>query len=470
MIKCSLAVDIGASSGKLFAGYMEHGKLRIKELYRFDNQIKEKDGLLVWDLEAIYFEIKKGIQKCKKEKLYPESIGIDTWAVDFVLLDEKDNLCTQAVSYRDSRTDGISDEVLEIINKKELYSKTGIQFLKFNTIYQLYAIKKYTPEILKTSKSFLMIPDYLNFLLTGKKKNEYTNSSTTQLLNTYDKTWDSNILAKLDINPSMFLDVSPPKSFLGSLKKELVKEFGFDMKVILPATHDTASAVVAVSNTENTIYISSGTWSLIGIEVNKPIINDKAMDYNFTNEGGIDYRYRFLKNIMGLWMIQEIKRYYNNQYSFVDFVELAQNEKGFNSTVDVNEDRFLKPDNIVYEIQSYCNETKQQIPKTIGQIAKCVFDSLILSYKKAIEEIEDICQRKFDNIQIVGGGANNTILNQMLADKTGKRIFAGPIEATSIGNIVSQLLALGKIEDLQSARSLIYKSFEIEEYKKQDKH
>src|SRR5699024_3631655 len=311
--------------------------------------------------------------------------------------------------------------------------------------------------------------DYLNFLLTGKKKNEYTNASTTQLLNTYDKTWDSDILTKLGINKNIFLDILPPQSYLGSLKEELVKEFGFDMKVILPATHDTASAVVSVSNTENTIYISSGTWSLIGIEVDKPMINDKAMDYNFTNEGGINYRYRFLKNIMGLWMIQEIKRYYNNQYSFVEFVELAQKEKGFNSTVNVNENRFLEPDDIVYEIQSYCKETKQQIPKTIGQIAKCIFDSLILSYKKTIEEIEDICQRKFDNIQIVGGGANNTVLNQMLADKTGKKVFAGPIEATSIGNIVSQLIALGKIEDLQSARSLVYKSFEIEEYKKQDK-
>src|SRR5699024_4478213 len=401
MIKCSLAVDIGASSGKVFAGYTEHGKLQIKEIYRFDNQIKEEKGFLVWDLETIYFEIKKGIQKCKKENLFPESIGIDTWAVDFVLLDEEDNLCSSAVTYRDSRTDGISDEVLEVINKKQLYSKTGIQFLKFNTIYQLYATKKYTPEILKKAKSFLMIPDYLNFLLTWNKKNEYTNASTTQLLNSYDKTWDSDILTKLGINKNIFLDILPPQSYLGSLKEELVKEFGFDMKVILPATHDTASAVVSVSNTENTIYISSGTWSLIGIEVDKPMINDKAMDYNFTNEGGINYRYRFLKNIMGLWMIQEIKRYYNNQYSFVDFVELAQNEKGFNSTVNVNENRFLKPDDIVYEIQSYCKETKQQIPKTIGQIAKCIFDSLILSYKKTIEEIEDICQRKFDNIQIV---------------------------------------------------------------------
>lgn len=467
VIKCSLAVDIGASNGKLIAGYIEHGKLKIKELHRFKNQIKTEEDNLFWDMDILFSEVKKGIHKCVQENLYPESIGIDTWAVDFILLDEQNLPCTKAISYRDTRTEGIMEEVFEIIDKQQLYSKTGIQFLKFNTIYQLYAIRKNTPEIFKKAKSFLMIPDYLNFLLTGKKVNEYTNASTTQLLNPYSKKWDKGILEKLGINPNIFLDIMPPNAFLGPLKEELVKEFGFDMKVILPATHDTASAVVSVPDSQNTIYISSGTWSLIGTENNKPIINDKALNYNFTNEGGMDYRYRFLKNIMGLWMIQEVKRHYKDKYSFNDLTKLAQNERDFNAIVNVNDDRFLKPKNIIYEIQSYCKETKQQIPKTVGEIAKCVFDSLVKSYEDAIYQIEEICQKSFDKINIIGGGAQNKILNQLLANKTGKIILAGPTEATSIGNIVSQLISLGKIENLKSARKLIYDSFTVEKYIKE---
>lgn len=467
MCKCSLAVDIGASSGRLIAGYLEAGYLKLDEVHRFENKIIEKADHFCWNIEALFLEIKKGIHLCNEKGLKPESIGIDTWAVDFVLLDDKDRLLTDSVAYRDSRTDGMMEEVFKIISKERLYLETGIQFQKFNTIYQLYYLKKYNPEILEKANSFLMIPDYLNYLLSGKKVNEYTNASTTQLVNSFTKKWDKKLLDQLGINKEMFLEILPPKSTLGGLNKELVDEFGFDMEIMLPATHDTGSAVVSVPELEDTIYISSGTWSLIGVENKFPINITKALDYNFTNEGGINYRYRFLKNIMGLWMIQEVKRNYNDQYSFAKLAELAKQENNIYSEVNVDEDRFLKPENMIIEIQKYCEETEQAVPTTPGQIAKCVFDSLATSYQTAIDEIEEIYEQNFKRINIIGGGSQNEMLNQLIADTTEKEVLAGPVEATAIGNIVSQLIALAEIGDLNEARSIIKRSFQMKKYIRQ---
>lgn len=465
MRKCSLAVDIGASSGRLIAGYLQDGKMILDEVHRFENKLIEKNNHFCWEIDKLFSEIKKGIHKTKEQGFSPESIGVDTWAVDFVLLDENDKLLIDAVSYRDPRTDGMLEEVFSIISKERLYLETGIQFQKFNTIYQLYYLKKNVPEVLEKAKTFLMIPDYLNFLLTGKKANEYTNATSTQLVNAFTKKWDKELLRLLGIPNEMFPEVYPPKTSLGNLKPELASEFGFNLEVILPATHDTGSAVLAVPEQSDTIYISSGTWSLIGVENNFPICVTKALDYNFTNEGGVDYRFRFLKNIMGLWMIQEVKRNYNDQYSFAEFAEMADQEKDFHSKVNVDDGRFLKPVKMIEEIQSYCEETNQVVPVTPGEIAKCVFDSLAFSYQNAINEIEEIYEKEFPKINVIGGGSKNEMLNQLIANTTGKEVVAGPTEATAIGNMIVQLMALNKIKDIPEARSIIKDSFDMKTYK-----
>ncbi|RAS90436.1 rhamnulokinase [Priestia endophytica] len=464
MKKCCLAVDIGASSGRLIASHLENGQLKLNEIHRFENKIVRKDDQFCWELDRLFLEIKKGIKKCQGKGLKPESIGIDTWAVDFILLDENEKPLTNSVAYRDPRTDGMIDEVFKIIMKERLYLETGIQFQKFNTIYQLYSIKQNNPEILDKAASFLMIPDYFNYLLTGKKANEYTNATSTQLVNAFTKKWDDEILDQLGIKKEIFQEIHNPKTVLGTLKEDLVEEFGFDMKVILPATHDTGSAVISVPELDETIYISSGTWSLIGVENYFPICVTKALDYNFTNEGGIDYRYRFLKNIMGLWMIQEVKRNYQDQYSFAELVDLARQVQDFTSTVNVDDSRFLKPENMIEEIQRYCQETNQAIPTTPGEVAKCVYDSLVCSYQQAINQIEEIFERKFVKINVIGGGCQNEMLNQLIADTTKKVVYAGPVEATAIGNIVSQLMAVGEIEDINEARTIIKHSFEVKKF------
>ncbi|MCC3355859.1 rhamnulokinase [Bacillus sp. REN16] len=464
MTKYSVAVDIGASSGRLILGYLENGSLKLEEIHRFENKIVKKDNSYCWEVDLLFQEIIAGLKKCSERGIKPDSIGIDTWAVDFVLLDENDQPLTDAVSYRDPRTDGMMEEVFELFSKERLYLETGIQFLKFNTIYQLYSIKKNNPEILDKAKSFLMIPDYFNYLLTGKKANEYTNATSTQLVNAFTKKWDSDIINTLGLNKEMFQEIKTPKSVLGTLSEELVSELGFDLKVILPATHDTGSAVIAVPEEDDSIYISSGTWSLIGTENHFPICVTKALDYNFTNEGGIDYRYRFLKNIMGLWMIQEVKRNYNDEYSFAELVDLARKEADFKATVKVNDDRFLKPDNMIEEIQKYCIETNQPIPSTPGEVAKCVYDSLAESYKKAVTEIEEIFEKSFSKINVIGGGCQNEMLNQLIADVTGKEVLAGPVEATAIGNIIAQLMSLEEMETIEEARAIVKKSFEVKKY------
>jgi rhamnulokinase len=464
MTKYSIAVDIGASSGRLIVGYLENGLLKLDEIHRFENKIEKKGDSYCWEAEKLFQEIKNGLKKCNELGIKPDSIGIDTWAVDFVLLDEKDQPLTEAVSYRDPRTDGMMEQVFEKIMKERLYLETGIQFQKFNTIYQLYSIKQNTPEILEQAKSFLMIPDYFNYLLTGKKANEYTNATSTQLVNAFTKKWDHDLLDVLGINKEMFHEIKTPKTVLGTLKEELVSELGFDLQVILPATHDTGSAVIAVPEENETIYISSGTWSLIGVENYFPICVTKALDYNFTNEGGIDYQYRFLKNIMGLWMIQEVRRNYNNEYSFAELVDLAREAKDFKAVVNVNDDRFLKPENMIQEIMNFCLETGQPIPSTPGEVAKCVYDSLAVSYQDAVHEIEEIFEKRFEKINVIGGGCQNEMLNQLVADVTKKEVNAGPVEATAIGNIVAQLMALDEITDIKEARTIVKKSFEVKKY------
>ncbi|MCC0629666.1 MULTISPECIES: rhamnulokinase [unclassified Clostridioides] len=459
-----LAIDIGASSGRHIISCINKGKLEIEEVYRFENNLIEKDGYFCWDISRLFFEIKNGIKKCIEIDKIPVSMAIDTWAVDFVLLDEKDTVVGNCVSYRDKRTDGMMEEVFKIVDKNELYLKTGIQFQKFNSIYQLLAIKKQQPELLKRAKSFLMIPDYFNFLLTGKKVAEYTNATTTQLVNATTNNWDEEIITRLGFNKKLFSKITPPKTILGSLKKELVEELGYDLEVILPATHDTGSAFIAIPAKDRSILLSSGTWSLLGVELEKPECKLEALKYNFTNEGGYEYRYRFLKNIMGLWMIQEARRCYKNKHSFEELVEYARLSKGFKSVVDVNDDRFLKPENMVQEIKKYCIETNQTEPQTVGEVAYCIFNSLAKSYNKSINEIEEITGEKLETVSVFGGGCQNELLNELISKGSGKKVLAGPVEATALGNIVCQLIAKNELKNLEQARDIIGNSFDIIQY------
>lgn len=461
-----LAIDIGASSGRHILGSVENGKINLEEIYRFENGISKIGNEYCWNIEQLFKDIKAGIKKCKEIGKIPTSIGIDTWAVDFVLLDENDRILGNAVSYRDDRTEGMMEEAFKVIPKDMMYLYTGVQFQRFNTVYQLLSIKKNNPEMLEKAKTFLMVPDYLNFLLTGEKANEYTNASSTQLVNSFDRTWDTKMLEDLGINKDIFQEIKLPKTSLGNLREELVEEFGFDMEVILPATHDTGSAFISsVCNDSDSVYLSSGTWSLIGVENRFPICVPQAMDYNFTNEGGIDYRYRFLKNIMGLWVIQEVRRNLDNKYSFAELVDLAREHMDFSSIVDVDHDRFLKPENMIEEIKKYCAETNQKVPEEVGEIAVCVFNSLAHCYKKAVGNLEEIFEKEFKRINIFGGGCQNNLLNELVAKITGKEVLAGPVEATAIGNIVAQLISKNEFKDLSEARQAIKESFEIKIFK-----
>lgn len=460
-----LAIDIGASSGRHILGFIQDGKMKLEEIYRFENGIKEINDEFCWDIQNLFDEIKTGIKKCKEIRKIPKSISIDTWAVDFVLLDEKDKILGNTVSYRDDRTEGYMEKVFEIIPKETIYSHTGIQFQRFNSLYQLLAIKDRNKDYLDKAKSFLMIPDYLNFLLTGKKCIEYTNATTTQLVNAKTKTWDDDLIKAFGIKREIFGHIKMPKTSLGNLREELVEEFGFDMEVILPATHDTGSAFMAAPVEENSIFVSSGTWSLLGVENKEAQCSFDALRYNFTNEGGYDYRFRFLKNIMGLWIIQEVRRCYENKYSFAELVDMARKSTHFNSFVDVDNDRFLKPDNMIEEIKAYCRETLQPEPQTPGEVAYCVYKNLAHCYKRAINELILITGKNVDVISVFGGGCQNELLNELIAEECNKKVLAGPVEATAIGNLICQMIANKEISNLEEGRKIIRTSFEIKEYK-----
>ena len=456
-----LAIDIGASSGRHILGWIENGKIILEEIYRFKNGAEKVGDKLVWNHQSLFTSIVEGLKKCKEIGKIPCSISIDTWGVDYALLDENDNLIGEIYSYRDERTQAVIDEVHSIISEKETYERTGIQKQVFNTIYQLYCDKN--SGKLDNAKSFLMMPDYLHFMLTGVKKNEYTNASTTGLMNAKTREWDYEIFDKLGIKKEIFMPLSLPGSVVGELKEDIANAVGFTSTVYLPATHDTASAVMAVPSEEMPLYISSGTWSLMGIETPDENTSEIAKQSGFTNEGGYGKSVRFLKNIMGLWMIQCIKKEYNDKYSFTDFVDEAVKAKGFNSIVDVNDLSFFAPSSMINAVKDYCKKTNQQVPETVGEIVLCVYSSLAVCYAKAVEQIEEITSKKFNEINIVGGGCQNVLLNELTAEKTGRKVVAGPVEATATGNLIAQMLANKEISSLSEGKMLIKKSFEIKE-------
>ena len=457
-----LAIDIGASSGRHILGSIHNGRLILEEVYRFENGMHKKDAELIWDWQHLFSEIKTGIKKCKELGKVPISLGIDTWGVDFVLLDDNNQVLGNMVGYRDMRTQFMDSLVYEIIPEKELYSRTGIQKLIFNTIYQLIAIKQKSPDQFSRAKKLLFVPDFFNYLLTGQQVNEYTNATTSQLVSPVTKDWDYELIERLGYPKEMFLPIKTPGTKLGPLLPELVKELGMDCEVVLPCTHDTGSAVLAVpTNDNNYVYISSGTWSLLGIEREEADCSTQSLEHNFTNEGGYDYQFRYLKNIMGLWMIQSIRNNFDNKYTFADIAYEAELVKGFPSRVDVNDDVFFAPEDMVVAIKEYCARTKQLVPNTIGELAIVVYASLAECYDSTIKGIEKTTGKYFERIHMVGGGANVTYLNQLTANITKKKVLAGPMEATAIGNIIAQMLTQSKFSNKEEAREVIAKSFDI---------
>lgn len=460
-----LAVDIGASSGRHMLGHLEKGRLVLEEIYRFENGMKQTKEGLCWDIPVLFQEIKTGIRRCGELGKIPVSMGIDTWAVDYVLLDEQDQILGDTFGYRDSRTAGMDEEVYRLIPEKELYQRTGIQKQIFNTVFQLMAVKKAHPEYLEQARTFLMLPDYFHFLLTGEKRSEYTNATSTQLVNAETKDWDDEVISRLGYPREMFLPLSQPGTQVGVFTKEIEKEVGFSCQVVLPATHDTASAVMAVPCQEdNCLYISSGTWSLMGTENKKAICTEESRQKNFTNEGGYDFRYRYLKNIMGLWMIQSVRKELENKYSFAELCAMASRRSDFPSRVDVNDPVFLAPDSMIRAIREMCAKTGHPVPETPDELAAVVYESLSDSYRETAEEIEGLTGSHYNTICIVGGGSNAEYLNRLTAKKSGRRVLAGPGEATAIGNLMAQMIQKGEFDTLEQARRCVGTSFSIHEY------
>ncbi len=480
-----LAIDIGASSGRHVLGHVEDGKIILEEVHRFDNIQQRRRGHDCWDIDMLWKNVLAGIENCRAMGKIPASLGIDTWGVDFVLLDAEGKRIGDAVAYRDERTHSVVDAVHQKVAPADLYDKTGIQFQEFNTIYQFAALKQEHPEELSAAERFLMIPEYLNYLLTGKMANEYTNATTTGLLNARTLEWDADVLDALGIPQKLFGQVMMPGASLGGFCDAVKQLVGFDCQVILPATHDTGSAFLAVpALDDDAVYLSSGTWSLLGVENKEPITTEASRQANFTNEGGYQKRYRYLKNIMGLWMIQSIRRELNgidyvegkgagreraeHMIGFGELADLARQEEeraeGIPAPrVNVNDERFLSPASMIEEVKQACRDTGQAVPETTGAVMRCVYESLTACYAESIAELSRLTGRTYTSINVVGGGCQDAYLNECTARACGLPVYAGPIEGTSLGNLLVQMIQAGEFTELQEARNAIRQSFDVKE-------
>lgn len=462
--KYYLAIDIGASSGRHILAHLEEGRMVLEEVHRFPNGMVEKDGEHVWDVDELFRQIKLGLKKCAQLGKIPVSVGVDTWGVDFVLLDGDGARIGNAVAYRDGRTRGMDEEVYKIIPEDELYARTGIQKAIFNTIYQLMALKVKKPEHLEKARTMLLMPDYFHYMLSGVAATEYTEATTGQLVSPQTKDWDMELIERLGYPKRIFQRMVTPGTVLGDLTAEVQAEVGFNCKVVEPATHDTGSAVIAVpTDSDDALYISSGTWSLMGTELMEANCSPESKLNNLTNEGGYDYRFRYLKNIMGLWMIQSVKKEIGGDLGFGEICGMAS-RCSIPSIVDCNDDRFLAPENMTEEVQAACRESGQQVPEGLAEVASVIYNSLAQCYAKTIRQIEGITGKKYDKIHIVGGGSNAEYLNRLTAAATGVPVYAGPTEATAIGNIAAQMMTAGELTDLKAARACVFASFPIDQY------
>lgn len=463
-MKYYLAIDIGASSGRHILSHMENGKMILEEIYRFENGVHEQDGSLCWDMKNLSEQVLEGMKVCRKIGKIPVSVGIDTWGVDFVLLDENDRIIGNTVSYRDSRTEGMDEEVYRLISEKELYARTGIQKAIFNTVYQLMSLRKNHPDQLEKAKTFLFVPEYLTYLLSGVKASEYTIATTGQLIDIQSKDWDRSLFERLGFPTEMLCPLCKPGTIIGSLTDQVRETVGYDCRVAFPPMHDTASAVAAVPVTsEHCLYLSSGTWSLLGTESKEAVCTPESMEANFTNEGGYEYRYRILKNIMGLWMIQSVRREWGCAYTFPQISEMAE-KADIDSVVDCQKNCFLAPKSMIEAVREECRVTHQQVPETSGEIAAVIYRSLAVCYAKAVESLEKITGVSYDALHIVGGGCRDAYLDRLTAAQLKMPVIAGPVEATAIGNVSVQMIADGVFSDLTDARHCIAQSFDLKHY------
>ncbi len=471
-MKKYIAVDLGASNGRVIVGDLE----TFEVTNRFITRNEKIDGHVYWDIVYIFSEIKKGIKKAFS--LYGDeivSIGIDTWGVDHGLLDESGALLGLPYHYRDSRTDGMMEEVFAVIPKEEVYASTGIQFMQLNTIFQLAAMKKEHPALLAIAKHYLSIPDLLNYWLTGVMKNEFSHATTTQLYNPTKRAWAWDVIDALGLDREIFGEVVPSGTVLGPLSEQVAKELGApaSVKVVASGSHDTAAAVASVPAQigESFLYLSSGTWSLLGMESEEPIISEKSLEYNFTNEGAASGKIRFLKNIMGMWIQQECIRWWEKQGEEITFKVLDAHtllEADFAGYIDPNDPRFLKPNSVdspmPKRIGDFCEEQGMPVPQNPGQYMAAIYRGLAKAYARYMAQIEEVSGITFDHLYIIGGGSKNAILNQWTADEVSAKVSAGPVEATALGNILIQALASGDIADRAEGRALIRKNHEIKEY------
>ncbi len=464
-----LAIDLGASSGRGIVGSFDGKKLTLRENHRFSNDPVIVNGKMYWDILRIFHEIKQSITKTVLEKDDVASIGIDTWGVDYAYIDKNGKMLANPFHYRDLRTDGIVDYVSQKLPMEELYGKAGIQCLNFNTIFQLAADMRDDPEMVARAERMLNIPDLLNYFLTGNMANEYTILSTGALLDAEKRDYAFDLTDKLGIPRRIFGEVVQPGYEVGKLLPQVLGETGrTDARVITVASHDTASAVIAVpTEEEDFIYISSGTWSLMGTELKEPLINHNSEKLNLTNEGGALGTIRFLKNIMGLWLIQESRRQWRregNEYSFAQMEAWAKECKPFQSLIDPDHPSFATPGDMPGKVREYCRRTGQHVPESVGEVVRCIYESLALKYRKTAESIEELMGRKAKVIHVVGGGTKDRFLSQMTADACGVPVAAGPEEATAIGNLMMQLIAAGEVKDLKEARKIVAASFELKHY------
>ena len=460
-----LAIDLGAESGRTIVGSLDGDKLTLTEIHRFANgPVRLNDGLH-WDVLRLWSDIKEGIGRSTEI----DSIGLDTWAIDFALLDKNKSLLSNPFHYRDARTDGMMDEAFKRLPRVEIFSNTGIQFMQINTLYQLLAMSVQKSPLFDIAKIFVTIPDLFNFWLSGELTNEFTNSTTTQCFDPLKRDWATPVLHAMEIPTHLFGPVTDPGTRIGTLLPSLAEETGGGaIPIILPACHDTGSAVVAVPATnQDFAWLSSGTWSIMGAEVREPCLTEKALEYNFTNEGGVFSTWRLCKNIMGLWLVQECRREWLRggvEMSFDALTQLAAESEPFLSVIDPDDVEFLHPGDMPTRIQKFCADTNQPVPQTNGQIIRVVLEGIALKYRLVLERLEELTGKRFDPLHIIGGGTKNKLLNQFAADATGRTVVAGPVEATAIGNILMQAIGMKHLGSLAEARGVVHASFEPEIY------
>lgn len=466
----NLAFDFGASSGRLMISKFDGEKIELEEIHRFANEPVKLGDCLYWDFPRLFHELKTGLKKAAAKKVTISGIGIDTWGVDYGLLDKNEQLISNPVHYRDMRTEGIPEEVEKTMGSKEIYNTTGIQFMNFNTIYQLYADRKYRNHLLREAKTLLFMPDLFSFFLTGMQFNEYTIASTSQLLDVHTKQWAEVMLEKLNIPHKILQPIIMPGQIGGYLKPDIQQEVGLaKIPVIAVGSHDTASAVAGTPLlNDKSAYLSCGTWSLMGLERTEPLVNGKSLEYSFTNEGGVEGTIRFLKNINGLWIIQQLRKCWSETVAPITFPEISKAASEVqNSAFVINPDdeRFMAPINMITAIQEYCREKGQGTPESIGEIARAVYNGLASQYKHTIETLEEIAEHSIEVLHMVGGGIQDEYLCRITAEATGKRVLAGPVEASVLGNVIMQLIAVGAVENLEQGREVVKNSFAMKEYR-----